>query len=115
MAENLEVAEIKKCFKPIFKNEYRYLIYEGGRSSGKSWGIADSLIMIARMKKVRILCTREFQSSISSSSYQLLVDRINHFGFTDFKILKTEIINTVTGSIFIFKGLSDVTDRKSVV
>ena len=109
MAETLEVAEIKKCFKPIFQNEYRYLIYKGGRSSGKSWGIADSLIMVARMKKARILCTREFQTSISSSSYQLLVDRINHFGFSDFKITNSEIINTITGSSFIFKGLSDVT------
>lgn len=109
MADNLEVAEIKRCFKPIFQNEYRYLIYKGGRSSGKSWGIADSLIMVSRMKKVRILCTREFQASISASSYQLLVDRINHFGFSDFKITNNEIINTVTGSSFIFKGLSDVT------
>lgn len=105
----MDTVEIKRCFKPIFQNEYSYLIYKGGRSSGKSWGIADSLIMVSRMQNARILCTREFQSSISSSSYQLLVDRINHFGLSDFKITKTEIVNDVTGSSFIFKGLSDIT------
>lgn len=103
------MAEIKKCFKPIFENTYRYLIYKGGRGSGKSWGIADSLLMISRMQKARILCTRQFQESIKKSSYKLLVDRINHFGFTDFKITKDSITNVITGSEFIFSGLSDIT------
>lgn len=103
------MAQIKKCFKPIFEDTYRYLIYKGGRGSGKSWGIADSLLMISRMKKVRVLCTRQFQESIKKSSYKLLVDRIKHFGFSDFKITKESIVNTVTQSEFIFSGLSDIT------
>lgn len=103
------MAEIKKCFKPIFEDTYRYLIYKGGRGSGKSWGIADSLLMVARMQTARILCTRQFQESIKKSSYKLLVDRIKHFGFGDFKITKENIVNTVTGSEFIFSGLSDIT------
>lgn len=103
------MAEIKKCFKPIFENKYRYLIYKGGRGSGKSWGIADSLLMVARMQTARILCTRQFQTSIKKSSYKLLTDRIKHYGLTDFKITKESIINVVTGSEFIFSGLSDIT------
>ncbi len=103
------MALIKKCFKPIFENTYRYLIYKGGRGSGKSWGIADSLLIMARMQTARILCTRQFQTSIKKSSYKLLVDRIKHFGFTDFKVSKENIVNLITGSEFIFSGLSDIT------
>lgn len=92
-------------FVPFYNNYLSNGIIN--HNSGKSWGIADSLIMVSRMKKARILCTREVQSSISASSYQLLVDRIKHYGFLDFEITKTEIINKITGSSFIFKGLSE--------
>ena len=108
MANYVEVM-IKPCFKPIFNDDYRYIVYKGGRGSGKSWGIADSLIIVARKQEARILCTREFQSSIKYSSYQLLVDRIKHFGFDEFEITKSEIRNLATGSLFVFAGLSDIT------
>ena len=100
---------IKKYFKPIFENEYRYLVYKGGRLSGKSYGVADSLIEISRMQEARILCVREFQSSIEHSSYQLIKDRIAARGYTDFDITKTRITNTNTGSFIIFRGLNDLT------
>lgn len=101
--------ELLHQFKPIFERQHRYYIYKGGRSSGKSWGIADALLLLGRMSKERILCTREIQKSIETSSYQLLVDRINAHGYTDYSISKTSIINTITGTEFIFAGLSDIT------
>lgn len=101
--------EILKQFKPIFEREHRLYIYKGGRSSGKSWGIADTLLLLGRTCKERILCTREIQKSIETSSYQLLVDRINCHGYTDYEISKTSIKNKITGTEFIFAGLSDIT------
>ena len=48
---------------------------------------------------------REFQNSIKDSSYQLLVDLIKEFNLTDFRVTDNSIINELTGSDFIFKGL----------
>lgn len=101
--------EVLHQFKPITERQHRYYIFKGGRSSGKSWGIADVLLLMGRDCRERILCTREIQKSIETSAYQLLVDRINAHGYTDYEVTKTSIVNTYTGTEFIFAGLSDIT------
>ena len=38
--------------------DYRYICLWGGRgSSGKSWGIADFLLIQSLQRKIRVLCT----------------------------------------------------------
>ena len=101
--------EVLHQFKPIVERKQRYYIYKGGRSSGKSWGIADVLLLLGRDRRERILCTREIQKSIETSAYQLLVDRINFHGYKDYVITKTSIVNQATGTEFNFAGLSDIT------
>ena len=101
--------EVLHQFQPIVERKQRYYIFKGGRSSGKSWGIADILLLLGRSQRERILCTREIQKSIETSAYQLLVDRINFHGYTDYSITKTSIVNNYTGTEFIFAGLSDIT------
>ena len=101
--------ELLHQFKPIFERKLRYYVYSGGRSSGKSWGVADSLLLIGRMARERILCTREIQKSIENSSYKLLCDRIAFNKLNDYEITKTSIVNKITGTEFIFAGLSDIT------
>lgn len=99
------------CFKPIFKGDYRFLIYYGGRAGEKSYGITDSLIQLARNKKTDILCAREVQKSIKDSIYKLWKERINYFGYNDFRLYDDRIINTVTKSTVIFKGMNDINDK----
>ena len=101
--------EVLHQFQPIVERKQRYYIFKGGRSSGKSWGIADILLLLGRSQRERILCTREIQKSIETSAYQLLVDRINYHGYKDYQITKTSIVNSITGTEFIFAGLSDIT------
>lgn len=101
--------EILHQFKPIFERKNRYYVYKGGRGGGKSWGVADSLLLLGQMSKERILCTREIQKSIENSSYKLLCDRIAYYGFDNYEITKTSIVNKITGTEFIFAGLSDIT------
>lgn len=84
----------------------RYKVYYGGRGSGKSWAIAEALIVMADMCKLRILCCREIQKSIKDSSYQLLKDTAIRLGIANrFVFLETEIRHKKTGSKFIFTGL----------
>lgn len=91
-------------FSVLFE-PYRYKTFYGGRGGAKSHSIAKALIVKAYSKKVRILCTREFQTSISDSVMALLVDQINGLGLGPwFHITKTSIVGH-NGSEFLFKGL----------
>lgn len=102
-------AQFPSKLKPLFQSA-RYKVFHGGRGSGKSWGVARALLILARQKKLRILCTREVQKSIKDSVHALLSDQIAALGFgRDFQILETEIRCTATGSVFLFGGLQQHT------
>jgi len=85
---------------------YRYKIIYGGRGSGKSYAVADALIIQSLEKKHLILCGREFQNSIKESVHSLLKQRIEALNLGEyFEITRDEITCSYTGSRFIFKGL----------
>ena len=92
-------------FKPLFDSWWRHAVIEGGRYSLKSHTVARFLLLTARSKRVRIACLRQFQKNIADSSYQLLIDLIQQYGFSEFVWTNDIITNTNTGSTFIFKGL----------
>lgn len=101
-------------YRPLFDKQWRYIIFHGGRYSGKSYHVALALLLRARSKRLRILCTREVQMSIRDSVHKLLKDLIEKYGFRDYKITDNAIINLLTKSEFIFKGLRhNITDIKS--
>lgn len=97
--------QIPNEYKPLFDTWWRHALIEGGRFSLKSHTVARYLLLRARMGHVRIFCGREFQNSISDSSLALLNDLINQYELTDFTVTRDGIVNTITGSDFIFKGL----------
>jgi len=114
--------KIPKKLLRIFK-KYRYKILYGGRSSGKSASVIRYLIVRAMQKKTKILCTREFQSSIQHSTYAELRDLIYELNLHyDAKnnpdgmfIVKSDGITCTNGSEFIFKGLArDIMQIKSI-
>lgn len=94
-------------FEPLLKQHYRNKLYYGGRAGGKSYAFADCLIIKARQSKILVACVREVQNSIKDSVYKLLKDRVEHYGFDDFRFYEDRIENIITGSTFIFKGLKD--------
>lgn len=94
-------------FKPLLTEHYRNKLYYGGRAGGKSFAFADCLIIKARNDKILVACVREVQNSIKDSVYKLLKDRIEYYGFDDFRCFEDRIENIITGSMFIFKGLKD--------
>lgn len=92
-------------FREIWR-PHRYKVFYGGRGSGKSWAVAQALIVMSDLAKIRVLCCREIQNSIRDSSYQVLKDTAERLGIDGrFSFLESEIRHTVTGSRFIFKGL----------
>lgn len=99
------IVELPVEYKRLFANDWRHAVIEGGRYSLKSHTVARYVLLRCRMARLRVACLRQYQKNIGDSSYQLLVDLIQQYGFTDFRYTNDAIINTVTGSNIIFKGL----------
>jgi phage terminase large subunit len=79
----------------------------GGRGGAKSWGIARALLIIGLNKPIRVLCAREFQTSIKDSVHKLLSDQIINMGLTDFYEVVDRTIRGKNGSEFNFVGLKN--------
>lgn len=91
----------------------RYKVLYGGRGSGKSWAVARMLLVIGLSRKVRILCARETQKSISDSVHKLLRDQIYALGLDyHYEVLQASIRGK-NGSEFLFTGLRDAASLKS--
>jgi phage terminase large subunit len=89
---------------PLFE-PHRYKVLQGGRGSGKSWGVARALLVLGASKPLRILCTREIQRTIADSVHRLLADQITELGLDSFyQVLEGEIRGR-NGSLFLFAGL----------
>lgn len=95
---------VPTAFKELYF-PHRYKIFYGGRGAGKSTEIGRALAIKGRAKKLRILCTREIQKSISDSVHKLLSDQIEAMGLGDFYTITRDSIRGKNGTEFIFKGL----------
>ena len=105
METKQKIMNIPTEYRRLFDKDWREAAVYGGRYSLKSHTVARFLLISSRQKKIRVACFREFQNSIAESSHQLLSDLIKQYELTDFEITNNAIINRITGSDFIFKGL----------
>jgi phage terminase large subunit len=84
----------------------------GGRDSAKSWSFGGALVWEAHDHYERVLCTREYQSSIKHSVHQLLKVQIYKMGLLrHFDITDKSIIGKAHRSEFIFKGIHEDPDE----
>ena len=88
----------------------RFKILWGGRSAGKTEGVARVLLAFATQKRLRIACFREFQNSMDESVYATLKNCIYDIWkdgswVFEWEIQEKTIISKRTGSEFIFSGL----------
>ena len=91
----------------ILFDKSRYKVLYGGRGGAKSWGIARALLIIGARKPTRILCAREFQTSIKDSVHKLLSDQIVAMGLTQFYEITQNAIRGANGTEFSFVGLKN--------
>lgn len=84
---------------------HRYKILYGGRGGGKSYAVADALLIQGAMDVHRVLCAREFQASIKDSVHRLLWDRINALGLDKFYDVTRDAIIGRNGTTFLFRGV----------
>lgn len=84
-------------------NKFRYFMAEGGRGGGKSQAMARIFLYLGEQKKLRMVCGRETQNSISESVYSLLCDIIRSENLA-YDILTTKLTHKETGSVINFRG-----------
>ena len=109
---NVELPE-KLLF--FLSEKARYKIAYGGRGSGKSWAAARCLIVLAMQSKIRVLCTRQLQTSIANSVHKLLSDSIQELGLSDNFEITRDQIRCKNGSEFFFKGIqNNINEIKSI-
>lgn len=102
-------------YRPLFERGWREAAIYGGRNSLKSHTVARYLLIRARQSRHRVGCFREYQNSIADSSHALLKMLIDKYELTDFVVKNDSIINTETGSDFLFKGLhNNIQSVKSI-
>lgn len=106
-------AEFPIKLKGLFEKS-RYKVAYGGRGGAKSWGIARALLIKGAKDPMRILCAREFQTSIKDSVHKLLCDQIEALGLLGFYEITQNSIRGKNGTEFAFVGLrNNVANIKS--
>jgi len=85
----------------------RYKVCYGGRGGAKSWGIARALLILAAKNPLRILCAREYMTSMKDSVHKLLCDQIMALGLLDYYEITQNSLRAKNGSEFAFVGLKN--------
>ena len=97
---------IQKKYEVLRDSDSRYFIVSGGRASGKSFNISILILLLTFEKEHTILFTRYTLTSASISIIPEFLEKIELLGLVEhFHITKDEIVNKVTGSKIIFKGI----------
>jgi len=99
-------AEFPVKLEGLFKKS-RYKICHGGRGGAKSWGISRALLILGAKSPLRILCAREFMTSMRDSVHKLLSDQIESLGLLGFYEITQASIRGKNGTEFSFVGLKN--------
>jgi phage terminase large subunit len=102
---NAQFPQKLQCLFQPEKSRYRVLY--GGRGGAKSWGVARALLIKGAQRQLRILCAREFQTSIRDSVHKLLCDQIIELRLDGFYEITQTSIKGKNGTEFSFVGLKN--------
>lgn len=101
-------AKLKCLFEPA---NARYRVLYGGRGGSKSWNIARALLLKGCENSIRVLCAREFQTSIKDSVHKLLCDQIFALDIQAHYEITERSIRGLNGTEFIFAGVKNNTNN----
>jgi len=102
---------VSSAYKDLFTSHERYLVYKGGRGSGKSAGIAFGIVMtIMKQPYVNWLVVRQFQTTHKDSTFSNIRWAVHQLGLDQlfkFTVSPLEIKYKPTGQKIYFRGLDD--------
>lgn len=106
VTEAISKAEFPVKLEGLFKPS-RYKVLYGGRGGAKSWGIARALLIKGAKTQMRVLCAREYMTSMRDSVHKLLSDQIQALGLLGFYEITQASIRGQNGTEFAFAGLKN--------
>jgi len=114
-SQDIEV-KLNKAFEAIFRTTAKYIILRGGSGSGKSYAVADYIILSMLSDSHRWIVARKYATTIRQSVFTLIIRRISEMGLSGlFKVNKSEMyIEGPNDSSIVFVGLDDVNKLKSL-
>lgn len=93
-------------YQPIFNTDWTFCTLYSGRSTGKTATVIQYIVARCMQDKIYVLCTRQYQSSIKTSTYKELRDFIlSQDTLIQYFEIKHDSITHKNGSIIEFKGL----------
>lgn len=107
-----------KAYYPYLQDySHKYEVYYGGAGSGKSYFVAQKLIIKALKQKRVVLVIRKTLVSQRKSCWKLILKVLSDFHIKEYcDIRKSEMeIELPNGSVFYFLGLDDPEKIKSIV
>jgi len=106
MSQTKPLIELNDKYMPLIQSDARYFVVSGGRGSSKSFSVATYLLLKTFEKDQVILFSRYTMVSAEISVIPEFKSKLEILELEDlFHITNKEIINKLTGSKIIFKGL----------
>nr|WP_238481922.1 phage terminase large subunit [Pinisolibacter aquiterrae] len=98
---------LPEAARPLFEvGSWRHVALWGGRCGSKSTSAGVVALLLARGRRLRIVCCRQFMANVGMSVRTLLVDWIGRLGLADeFQVMEQTITHKRTGSRITFLGL----------
>jgi len=95
---------------------HRFEVYYGGAGSGKSFFIAQKLLLKALKEKRKILVMRKVGATLKDSVWQLIIDTLIEWQLYDECTINKSVftIELPNDSMFLFKGMDDSEKIKSI-
>lgn len=119
---NININVSRKIFNDVYYPHLldyscRYEVYYGSAGSGKSYFVAQKLVIKALTDKRKVLVVRKVMATQKDSCWQLIIDTLNKFKVLPLcKVNKSTFsIDLPNGSMFLFKGMDDAEKIKSIV
>jgi phage terminase large subunit len=104
-------------FARLWQSNKRFVVNKGGTGSSKSFSAAQKELIISCESRKTILVIRKVASTLKDSVLPSFRSRIEEAGltqyFTENKSERT-MVNKITGSAFLFRGLDDPEKLKSI-
>lgn len=117
-SEPAPTLEILSPYVKALNNQDRYLIFFGGAGSGKSYFVAQKIIIrMLQEENHKVLVIRKVAKTLRNSVYDLIKGIIYRIGYDrEFKmtINPLEITSLRNGNTIIFQGLDDPEKLKSI-
>ncbi len=105
-------------YHDLYWDKHRYLMLLGGAGSGKSWFVAQKIVMrILSETPHRFLVLRKVARTIRNSAFQQIIEIINQWNISNlFTINQNELrIKCINGNEIICCGLDDPEKIKSLI